>query len=56
MELVLTRSVVRSWRPSDLASLVKHANNRNVWIRLRDRFPHPYTKRAGQQFIRDARR
>jgi len=22
---------------------VRHANNRSVWINLRDRFPHPYT-------------
>ena len=22
---------------------MRHANNRNVWINLRDRFPHPYT-------------
>src|SRR5690606_15371762 len=24
-------------------SLVRHANDRNVWLNLRDRFPHPYT-------------
>lgn len=35
--------VVRDWRPSDKASLVRVANNRNVWRNLTHRFPHPYT-------------
>ena len=43
MEMDLTRCKVRSWKKNDLASIVRHANNRNVWINLRDRFPHPYT-------------
>jgi RimJ/RimL family protein N-acetyltransferase len=56
MKLVLERSEVRSWRAADLESLVRHANNRNIWINLRDRFPHPYTHRDGRRFIRDARK
>ena len=43
MHIALERCTVRSWRRGDEASLVRHANNRNVWINLRDRFPHPYT-------------
>ena len=43
MDIALSHSTVRSWRRGDEASLVRHANNRNVWINLRDRFPHPYT-------------
>ena len=43
--------VLRSWRPTDLDSLVHHANNRNVWITLRDRFPHPYTVEAGKAWL-----
>jgi RimJ/RimL family protein N-acetyltransferase len=35
--------VVRHWARSDKASLVRHANNRNIWRNLTDRFPHPYT-------------
>lgn len=34
---------VRDWRASDKASLVRAANNRNVWRNLTHRFPHPYT-------------
>ena len=52
MEIRLTRSVVRSWRPDDSASLVKYADNRKIWMNLRDRFPHPYTKRDARDFLR----
>jgi [ribosomal protein S5]-alanine N-acetyltransferase len=55
VQLALAHGVVRSWRPDDLDSLVAHADNRNVWLNLRDRFPHPYTRRAGREFIRQAR-
>ena len=37
------RCVVRDWARSDKASLVRHANNRNVWRNLTHRFPHPYS-------------
>ena len=43
--------IIRSWQPSDLESLVRHANNRNVWISLTDLFPHPYTKTDGETWL-----
>ncbi|HEX6729006.1 MAG TPA: GNAT family N-acetyltransferase [Pyrinomonadaceae bacterium] len=43
MEIELKTGWVRSWQWKDRDSIVHHANNRNVWINLRDRFPHPYT-------------
>ena len=43
--------VVRSWRPDDEEALVRHANNRNVWKDLRDRFPHPYTREDARSWI-----
>ena len=55
MLLALSRCTVRSWEPEDLESLVSHADNRNIWLNLRDRFPHPYTRRAGREFLRYAR-
>jgi RimJ/RimL family protein N-acetyltransferase len=54
MQLLLTTCSVRSWRASDLDSLVKYANNREIWMNLRDRFPHPYTRRDGIEFLRHA--
>lgn len=54
MKLALARCEVRSWRHDDLASLVRHADNRKIWLNLRDRFPHPYTTRDGRNFLRMA--
>jgi [ribosomal protein S5]-alanine N-acetyltransferase len=51
MRLVLSTCAVRSWEAADLASLVEHANNRKIWMNLRDRFPYPYTRRDGRAFI-----
>ena len=46
---------VRSWRTSDAESLLRHANNRNIWLNLRDAFPHPYTKHDARAYIRSVR-
>jgi [ribosomal protein S5]-alanine N-acetyltransferase len=43
MELELPGCRIRSWRAGDEPSLVRHADNRKVWLNVRDRFPHPYT-------------
>jgi RimJ/RimL family protein N-acetyltransferase len=52
MRLILKSCEVRSWQRGDLESMVAHADNRNVWINLRDRFPHPYTERDGRAFLK----
>lgn len=41
----------RTWRSTDVESLVRHANNPNVWMNLRDRFPHPYTASDAEDWI-----
>lgn len=49
--------VVRSWRLDDAQDLPRHANDRDIWLDLRDRFPHPYTAddaRAWVQFATTA--
>lgn len=51
MRLELDRSLVRPWRASDAPSLALHANNRNVWINLRDAFPHPYTLADAERYL-----
>jgi RimJ/RimL family protein N-acetyltransferase len=55
VQLTLERSIVRSWRPADADSLASHANNRKIWINLRDAFPHPYTIHDAREFIRTIR-
>lgn len=42
LDLPLAGASVRSWRATDLPSLLAHANDREVSRQLRDRFPHPY--------------
>jgi RimJ/RimL family protein N-acetyltransferase len=51
MELALPNGVVRPWRPADVSSLATHANDRRVWMNLRDRFPHPYGVADAESFI-----
>lgn len=55
MRLPLTHCVVRSWEVADAASVPAHANNRRIWLNLRDRFPHPYTTSDSERFIRYVR-
>ena len=51
MLLTLKTCVIRSWRMADAPSIVRYANNRKIWINLRDAFPHPYTLRDARDFI-----
>jgi ribosomal-protein-alanine N-acetyltransferase len=48
-------ATVRSWTPSDLESLVRNANSRNVWKNLRDAFPHPYERGDGLRWLEAVR-
>ena len=43
--------VLRPWATSDKPALLRHANNRNVWRNLRDRFPHPYNDADADAWI-----
>ncbi len=49
--LILNSCTLRSWQWSDRTSLQLHANNRNVSINLRDRFPWPYTQSEADDFL-----
>lgn len=51
MDVRLSRCSVRSWRWKDRDAIVRHANDRSVWINLRDRFPHPYTVADAQHWL-----
>lgn len=44
MHLALARCAIRSWRPDDAERLAAIANDRSIWIMVRDRFPHPYAR------------
>jgi len=51
MELTLTQSTIRPWRLDDAGSIARHANNRKIWLALRDAFAHPYTIEDAQRFL-----
>lgn len=51
LELLLEKCLIRPWRAGDEESLVRHANNRNVWRNLRDIFPSPYTMADARAWI-----
>jgi RimJ/RimL family protein N-acetyltransferase len=54
MELEFPGGLIRSWRSGDEASLARHANNRKIWLNVRDRFPHPYTLADAEAWVAKA--
>jgi RimJ/RimL family protein N-acetyltransferase len=54
MEIDCGTCKLRSWRLEDIGSLVKYANNRKIWLNLRDQFPHPYSQADAQSWIQNA--
>lgn len=58
IELSVAGCSLRPWRMSDVDALTRYANNRAIWLNLRDRFPHPYTRRDARDYVsmlRDSR-
>jgi ribosomal-protein-alanine N-acetyltransferase len=51
MRIPLENCEVRSFLPTDASSIARHANNRKIWINLRDSFPHPYSIEDAVVFI-----
>jgi RimJ/RimL family protein N-acetyltransferase len=51
VELKLARCTVRTLQAGDADSLAQHADDRRIWVQLRDRFPHPYTTADAAAFI-----
>lgn len=47
----LPAAPLRAWHPHDAASIVRHANDYDVWRFLRDRFPHPYTPHDAEAWL-----
>jgi RimJ/RimL family protein N-acetyltransferase len=51
MVLEAGRCQIRSWRFSDLSSLVRHADNPAIWRNVRDGFPSPYREGDAEQWL-----
>jgi [ribosomal protein S5]-alanine N-acetyltransferase len=43
--------IIRNWHIQDAPSIAKYANNRKIWINLRDAFPYPYSLEDAEAFI-----
>ena len=51
MNIELPTCSIRPWELGDAESLQRHANNREVSIQLRDRFPFPYDIEQARTFL-----
>jgi ribosomal-protein-alanine N-acetyltransferase len=51
MFLQTSFGAIRPWTSHDSPALVKYANNRKVWLNMRDLFPHPYTETSAAAFL-----
>src|ERR1051326_1347890 len=51
MQLQLKACIIRPFRAQDAVSLQRYANNRNIWLTLRDAFPHPYRLEDANAFL-----
>ena len=52
--LTTPKCTLRAWRCGDEVSLTHHANNRKIWLNVKDTFPHPYTLADAEQWIQRA--
>ncbi len=43
--------ILREPNPGDVSDMTLLANNRNIWLNLRNHFPHPYDEGHARQFI-----
>jgi RimJ/RimL family protein N-acetyltransferase len=51
MEITCGSCLLRPLGPDDAATLALHANDRDVWLNVRDRFPHPYGLSDAEAYI-----
>jgi [ribosomal protein S5]-alanine N-acetyltransferase len=51
MKIDTERLTLRPWERGDIDVLAEIANDRRIWVNLRDRFPHPYTRADAEMWI-----
>jgi RimJ/RimL family protein N-acetyltransferase len=51
MKILLRDYLIRNWEKEDAPAIAKYANNRKIWLNLRDRFPHPYHLSDAKAFL-----
>jgi ribosomal-protein-alanine N-acetyltransferase len=51
MKIRFGEYMIRDWKKDDAPSIAQYANNRNIAVWLRDRFPYPYTVYDAEGFL-----
>ena len=51
MRIELGHCALRSWQADDARDLVAGANNRNIWLTLRDLMPQPYSLADAEAYL-----
>lgn len=51
MKIVRRTCTLRALESRDAESIARHANDREIWLNLRDLFPHPYTITEAEWYI-----
>ena len=51
MKIRLSKAIIRHFKMSDKSSISKQANNRKIWLNVRNAFPYPYTEENAGQWI-----
>ncbi len=45
------KHLIRNWQMEDAPSIAKYANNKKIWLNLRDAFPYPYDLQDAESYI-----
>jgi RimJ/RimL family protein N-acetyltransferase len=53
MHIKIGDFMIRDWRMEDAPSIARYANNKKIWINLRDAFPHPYSLKDAERFLKN---
>ncbi len=51
MRIELAQCILRSWQMEDAPALAEGANNRKIWLKVRDRMPHPYSLADAETYL-----
>jgi RimJ/RimL family protein N-acetyltransferase len=54
MALISKNIILNKFKPKDAQQLSIIANNKKIWLNVRDRFPHPYNLSDAESFIKIA--
>ncbi|UYZ58454.1 GNAT family N-acetyltransferase [Hymenobacter latericus] len=51
LPLAVAGARLRPFAAADAPALARHANDRDIWLNLRDRFPHPYSLADAEWYL-----